>query len=752
MSAPAPVPATSTDLLSLVRKSGVLDEKQFSEHFSDPGELPDDPTECANALIRSGLLTTFQARQILAGKYRGLVLGAYKILRPLGQGGMGVVYLGEHTTLHRRVALKVLPAKSAQERVAVERFMREARATAALDHPNIVRLHDVCQGAGVHFLVMELVEGKNLETLLAETGPLHFATAVSYIAQAAAGLQHAHSKGIVHRDIKPANLMMTKDGGIKILDMGLARSFVNESDNLTGALGEEGEALGTIDFVAPEQAMAQAVDERADLYSLGATLYCLLAGHPPYKGSRAQVLMQHQMAPPPQLSRTLKVNVPQTLNDVIAKMMAKKKGDRYQSADEVIDALSPWLPAPKSSSNVQQNALSTQDLREAGVATQVSRSQTKKGKKSKKRAAARADRKKWYAIGGGAAAVLVVGVLIAVLSGGKKAVTAEGTDAPGRSGTVSNRPAAAGEDSQLVLTSTGLVPDVTLSRDGTRFAAVDWTGNLIYGRTANWQKLESIRVQAGATLNCCAGTPDGRHIVVAGRGTPVFAYDWGTGQMVREFPGHSGSTLCVAVSRSGKLLTCGSDGAIVLYDFATGDVIRKYEGVARQVWSVAFSPDESKFVATTAAGGTDEESNQIRLWDVATGGELQRFTGHTDEVRWATFSPNGQTLASASFDGTVRLWDVAGGKQTRVIDAHAGKWAERVAFLPDGKRLASCGSDARNTASSELRVWDVATGQEVRTWRGDDARGLIAMALSPDGKYAVTGSRDKAVRLWKFAF
>src|SRR5262245_28769407 len=218
-------PVAATNFLAQVRKSGVLDEKRFSEQFPDPSELPTDPTECANALIQAGLLTTFQARQILIGKYRGLVLGVYKILRPLGQGGMGVVYLGEHTSLQRRVALKVLPAKLAQDPVTVERFMREARATAALDHPNIVRLHDVCQGAGVHFLVMELVEGKDLHTLVSETGPLHFATALSYVAQVAAGLQHAHSKGIVHRDIKPGNLMITKEGSVKILDMGLARSF-----------------------------------------------------------------------------------------------------------------------------------------------------------------------------------------------------------------------------------------------------------------------------------------------------------------------------------------------------------------------------------------------------------------------------------------------------------------------------------------------------------------------------------------------
>ena len=684
-------PATATDFLSLVRKSGVLDEKRFSEEFGDSNDLPEDPTECANALIRTGLLTTFQARQILSGKYRGLVLGVYKILRPLGQGGMGVVYLGEHTSLHRRVALKVLPAKSAQDRVAVERFMREARATAALDHPNIVRLHDVCQGAGVHFLVMELVEGKDLQTLLAETGPLHFATAVSYIAQAAAGLQHAHNKGIVHRDIKPANLMITKEGTVKLLDLGLARSFLKESDNLTGALGEEGEAHGTIDFVAPEQALGQPVDERADLYSLGATLYYLITGHPPYKGSRAQILMQHQMAAPPRLSKTLKVTVPPTLNDVIAKMMAKKKTDRYQSADEVVDALSPWLPAPRASSNVQQDALSTQDLREAGVPTQSSRSTTKKGKKSKKRAAARRAKQKWYAIGGGAA-LLLVGVLIAVLSGGKKPVAAQAPDSAPRGVDMTANRGSQADESQLVLTTTAQINDLTLSRDGTKFAAVDWAGNLIYGSPSNWQKLHSVTAQSGASLNCCVATPDGKHVVVAGRQTSVMVFDWATGQKVREFAGHSDTTWGVAVSKSGaQILTCGNDGEVVLRDFATGNLIRKHEFESKQVWSVEFSPDGTKMLASCGSGTTDDESNQIRIWDVATGRELQRLTGHTRDARWATFSPDGQTIASAGFDGTVRLWDAASGKQLRAITAHTNNYVERVSFLPNGKRVVSCG-------------------------------------------------------------
>src|SRR5262249_37272217 len=157
---------------------------------------------------------------------------------------------------------------------------------------------------------MELVEVRTLQALVAETGVLHFATAISYIAQTAEGLQHAHARGFVHRDIKPANLMITKEGTIKILDMGLARSLLSERDNVTGTIGGGDLTMGKICYVPPEQAMGQPVDERGDLYSLGATLYFLLTGHPPYKGTRTQILMQPQMADPPRLSKTLKTSFP----------------------------------------------------------------------------------------------------------------------------------------------------------------------------------------------------------------------------------------------------------------------------------------------------------------------------------------------------------------------------------------------------------------------------------------------------------
>jgi serine/threonine protein kinase len=377
------MPAVSVSaFLTALEKSKLLRSQRLKEVADAP---PADATELANALVRSGDLTDYQAKQLLAGKYRGFFLGPYKILRPIGRGGMGTVFLAEHTSLSRKVAVKVLPPDKAKDKLSLERFHREARAAAALDHPNIVRLHDISQGNGVHFLVMEYVEGKDLQSLMGQTGPLHYAQAARYVAQAAAGLHHAHEKGFIHRDVKPANLILAKDGVVKILDMGLARTFQDEKDDLT-ALRGDGDIVGTVDYMSPEQAMNQPLDERSDIYSLGATLYSLVAGHPPFQGTPAQRLAQHQLKEPPVLGHQPNGPVPPQLSAVIARMMAKAKSERPQTAADVMHALGPWLSA------------STGD---AGKPTEATHSESAPGRK--------ANRKR---------TVLAVGAVVTLLVGG----------------------------------------------------------------------------------------------------------------------------------------------------------------------------------------------------------------------------------------------------------------------------------------------------------------------------------------------
>ncbi len=339
-------PPTSTlELLDLVRKSGIYAPQDLDARLKGVPDLPTDPVPGAAALVQHGVLTRFQTKLLLTGRYRGFKLGPYIVREQIGQGGMGAVYLAEHATLKRKVAVKVLPPtpSDANAKLAIERFLREARAVAALDHPNIVRIHDVGQQGEVHYLVMEYVDGQSLEDLLKKSGPIPASRAVEYIAQAAAGLQHAYEKKFIHRDIKPANIMLAKDGTVKLLDLGLARSSTDDRDKLTEIL-DEGAIVGTADFISPEQALnAPNIDIRSDIYSLGATFFAIVTGTPPFAGNTTQKLMQHQMKDAPSVT-AIDRTFPPELGKVVAKMLQKKPEKRFQTPAEVIQAVTAWLP------------------------------------------------------------------------------------------------------------------------------------------------------------------------------------------------------------------------------------------------------------------------------------------------------------------------------------------------------------------------------------------------------------------------
>ncbi|MBV9122818.1 MAG: protein kinase, partial [Planctomycetes bacterium] len=344
-----PAPLTVAEFVECVKKSDVLEGDRLETYLRDCPEAAaadSTPRQLAEAMIRDGLLTRFQAEQFLQGKWRHFVIsGKYKLLERLGSGGMGSVFLCEHLVMRRRVAIKVLPQAQAGDSAALERFHREARAVAKLHHPNIIGAYDIDRDGKMHFLVMEYVEGTNLQDLIKKHGPLDIVRACHYVAQAAQGLQHAHEAGLVHRDIKPANLLLDRSGTIKVLDLGLARFFHDEKDNLTQKYEEA--VLGTADYLAPEQATdSHGVDIRADIYSLGVTFYYLLAGNSPFqKGTVVQKLLWHQMRQP-QPIRELRPEVSEELAAVLDRMLAKDPAQRYQTPSEVIAALVPWLQSP----------------------------------------------------------------------------------------------------------------------------------------------------------------------------------------------------------------------------------------------------------------------------------------------------------------------------------------------------------------------------------------------------------------------
>ena len=279
----------------------------------------------------------------------GRVVSHYRILKRLGAGGMGVVYQAEDTRLKRTVALKFLPPELTRDETARERFIQEAQAASALDHPNICAIYDVDSADEQLFIAMAYYEGETLRDRIAR-GPLSVADALDVAVQIARGLDHAHHAGIVHRDIKPANVIATRDGLVKIVDFGIAKILDRTGPTRTGL------TLGTVAYMAPEQAHGYAVDHRADLWALGVVLHEMLTGRAPFGGDRDMAILHNILHETPPAARTIRADLPPAIDDLLVRALTKDRDGRYQSAHEMIQALTACVPATGTMMTVPQAA------------------------------------------------------------------------------------------------------------------------------------------------------------------------------------------------------------------------------------------------------------------------------------------------------------------------------------------------------------------------------------------------------------
>jgi len=356
--------AVHNPLVETLQRLPILDPAQREELPRLIEQFP-QPRALAKELLRREWLTAYQANQIFLGHADDLILGHYLCLNKIGEGGMGQVFKARQRPLDRIVALKVLRRECVENVKSVQRFQREMRAVGQLQHPHIVRAHNADQIGGHYFIAMEYIEGIDLARMVKRQGPLAIEPALDFIRQAALGMQHAHDSGLVHRDIKPANLLVAQDTGssrsrnstkfrwgmVKILDLGLARL----ADSGEASLTVHGTVMGTPDFIAPEQALnPHTCDARADLYSLGCTLFYLITGRIPFpRGSVTEKLLQHQMQDAEPLAEVRRArlmheaaktgkrideafySVPPQVEAVVRKLMAKHPDDRFQSPAEV---------------------------------------------------------------------------------------------------------------------------------------------------------------------------------------------------------------------------------------------------------------------------------------------------------------------------------------------------------------------------------------------------------------------------------
>jgi serine/threonine-protein kinase len=348
---PKPTDRVPADLLPVIQQSGVLTERQFADVRArvQSGDFPRESTALAQRLVDQDILTEYQAHRFLKGKSHGLLVGRYVILDRLGSGSMGRVFKAHHLMMDRVVALKIIAPEIVSNERVVARFQREMKLVGRLDHPNVVRAFDADQLNKVLYIVMEYVAGESLGKRL-RRGVIPPAEMVAYAAQAAFGLGHAHAQGIVHRDIKPSNLLLTEDRKVKVLDLGLG--VLMEADEQSTFATADGIAVGTVDYMSPEQACGRDVDGRSDLFSLGCAMYHLMTGRLPFPGNSPIERLGLRLSGQPVPITELLPDLPSALVQVIDRLLSNQPQDRFQNAEEAGEALQSLLrPKSKSSSS-----------------------------------------------------------------------------------------------------------------------------------------------------------------------------------------------------------------------------------------------------------------------------------------------------------------------------------------------------------------------------------------------------------------
>jgi eukaryotic-like serine/threonine-protein kinase len=682
--------AAVADLVTLLWDEALLPaaaraERAAAGRFTDARDL-------ARHLVQRGWLTPWQANQLILGRGRELLLGRYVLLERVGQGGMGQVFKARHRLLERTDAVKVIHPKIVSQPHAVQRFLREAKATARLSHPHLITVHDAGENGGRYYMAMEFVPGTDLAKLVGRLGPLPWPQVSRILHQAALGLQHAHERGLVHRDLKPSNLLLTEaTGQVKILDLGLARILEDADIGTADRLTSERVIMGTPDYMAPEQALdTHRVDIRADLYSLGCTAYHLLAGQVPFPGgANVEKLLRHQLEQPRPLEQ-LRPDLPPGLLDTVRRLLEKDPAQRYQTPTELAQALVSLFAAGP-----------------AGAATEAHRP-----------------------------------------SAGE---AAPAPCAPGPAGAASAAPAHTGGapalPSLLPLPAIPALPSTGVALD------TGQAGSLRHGLSAGAPEPEpgtAIRAEAQPTLPAPRWRRASR-VAVAGLGGLVvvtivlLTRGWFSGGSAPPDPG--GAENQGSVPLGGKPIVAAQSWSL---DWKAGPTLGPPADLvqAGALFGVALSPD-GKRVAMTG-GNYDHLTQPGFVLLVEWGSGNWQLLGNPRHAgSRVAFSPDGKTLVSVTGDvtdqrapvaGDVTFWEVAPRKERKTVPALPGG-IHQLAMAPGGKWVAVAGVNAG------LKLLDLPAGQDRGNVEHLGKRDFTALAVSPDGLFLALGDVDGALEV-----